>query len=106
QLLAECLVLSLAAGALGLALARFGTDALLRVGSRYVPLPRLEEVHMDGRVLLFAAAVCVFTAIAFGITPALQASRVDVGEALGQSGSRSILGAGSSRVRSGLVVAQ
>jgi putative ABC transport system permease protein len=106
QLLAESLVLALAAGALGLVFARFGTDALLRVGSRYIPLPRLEEVHTDWRVLLFTAAVSVLTAIAFGLVPALQASRVDVGEALGQSGSRSILGAGSSRVRSGLVVTQ
>jgi predicted permease len=106
QLLAESLVLALAAGAAGLVLARVGTDALLRVGSRYVPLPRLEEVGLDGRVLLFTAALSVLTAVAFGLVPALQASRVHVGEALGQSGSRSILGAGSSRVRSGLVVAQ
>jgi putative ABC transport system permease protein len=106
QLLAESLVLALAAGALGVVLARFGTDALLRMGSRYVPLPRLEEVHTDWRVLLFTTAVSVLTAVAFGLVPALQASRVDVGEALGQSGSRSILGAGSSRVRGALVVSQ
>jgi len=106
QLLAESLVLALVAGALGLVFARFGTDALLRVGSRYVPLPRLEEVHTDWRVLLFTAVASVLTAIVFGLVPALQASRVDVGEAMGQSGSRSILGAGSSRVRGGLVVAQ
>jgi putative ABC transport system permease protein len=106
QLLAESLVLALAAGALGLAVARFGTQALLQLGSRYVPLPRLEEVHIDWRVLLFTTAVSVVTAVAFGLVPALSASRVDVGEAIGQSGSRSILGAGSSRLRSGLVVAQ
>jgi putative ABC transport system permease protein len=106
QLLAESLVLAVAAGAMGLLFARLGTDLLLRVGSRYVPLPRLEDVHTDARVLLFTAAVSVLTAVAFGLVPALQASRVEVGEALGQSGSRSILGAGSSRLRSGLVVAQ
>jgi predicted permease len=106
QLLAESLVLALAAGALGVVLARFGTDALLRMGSRYVPLPRLEEVHTDWRVLLFTTAVSVLTAVAFGLVPALQASRADAGEALGQSGSRSVLGAGSSRARSVLVVSQ
>jgi putative ABC transport system permease protein len=106
QLLAESLVLALVAGALGVLLARFGTDALLRVGSHYVPLPRLEEVHTDWRVLLFTTAVSVLTAVAFGLVPALQASRVDVGEGLGQSGSRSVLGVGSSRIRSVLVVSQ
>jgi predicted permease len=106
QLLAESLVLALAAGGVGLVIARFGTDALLRVGSRYVPLPRLADVQVDGRVLAFTAAVAVLTAIAFGLVPALRAARVDLGEALGQSGSRSVLGAGSSRIRNGLVVAQ
>jgi predicted permease len=106
QLLVESLVLAFAAGAVGLVFARFGTDALLRVGARYVPLPRLEEVHMDWSVLLFTAAVSVVTAIAFGLVPALQAARVDQAEALGQSGSRGVLGAGSSRIRNGLVVAQ
>jgi predicted permease len=107
QLLVESLVLAVAAGTLGLVIARFGTDALLRVGARYIPLPRLEDVHVDWRVLLFTAAVAVLTAVAGGLVPALQASRVDVNEALGSSGgSRGILGGGSSRIRGGLVVAQ
>ena len=106
HLLAESLVLAVAAGAVGLLCARMGTDTLLRVGSRYVPLPRLDDVQMDWRVLLFTAAVSVITAIGFGLAPALQASRGDVSEALNQSGARGTLGAGSSRIRNGLVVAQ
>jgi predicted permease len=106
QLLAESLVLALIAGAVGLVLARVGTDALLGVGARYVPLPRLEGVQTDWRVLLFTAAVSVVTALAFGLAPARQALRVDVGEALNQSGARGTLGVGSSRLRNGLVVAQ
>jgi predicted permease len=105
-LLAESLVLAVLAGAVGLLVARIGTDALMRVGSRYVPLPRLDDVQMDWRVLLFTAAVSVITAIGFGLVPALRASRGDVSEALNQSGSRGTLGAGSSRIRNGLVVAQ
>jgi len=106
QLLAESLVLAVVAGAVGLMLARVGMDALLRVGSRYVPLPRLDDVHTDGRVLLFTAAVSVITAIGFGLVPALRASRGNVSEALKQAGARGTLGAGSSRLRNGLVVAQ
>jgi len=106
QLLTESLVLALAAGALGLLLARLGTQALLGVGTRYVPLPRLQEVGLDGRVLLFTAAVSVLTAVAFGLAPALRASRAGAREAIRQSGSRGSLGAGSTRLRNGLVVAQ
>ena len=106
QVLAESLVLSLIAGALGLLLARFGTDALVRVGARYVPLPRLDDVHTDWPVLLFTLLVPVVTAVGFGLLPALQASRLAVSETLNQGGARGTLGSGSSRVRNGLVVAQ
>ena len=106
QLLAESLVLALVAGAVGLLIARAGTESLLRVGSRYVPLPRLDDVETDWRVLLFTAAVSVFTAVGFGLLPALQTSRMDVSETLRQSGGRGMLGAGSSRTRNGLVIAQ
>ena len=106
QMLAESLVLSLIAGALGLVLARVGTDALVRVGARYVPLPRLEDIHTDWPVLFFTGLVSVITAFGFGLFPALQASRLAGAETLHQGGARGTLGSGSSRVRSGLVVAQ
>jgi predicted permease len=106
QLLAESLVLAMMAGAVGLLVAGVGTDVLMGARSRYLPLPRLDDVHTDWRVLLFTAAVSVITAIGFGLVPALQASRVDVSEALNQGGSRGTLGAGSSRIRNGLVIAQ
>ena len=61
---------------------------------------------MDWRVLLFTAAVSLITAVGVGLVPALQASRVDLGAAMSQGGARGTLGAGSSRIRSGLVVAQ
>jgi predicted permease len=106
QLLAESLALAVVAGAVGLLFARLGTEGLLRVGSRYVPLPRLDDVQMDWRVLLFTAAVSVITAVGFGLVPALRASRMDLSEALQQDGARGTLGAGSSRMRNGLVIAQ
>jgi predicted permease len=106
QLLAESLVLAAMAAAVGLLLARAGTAALLAAGSRYLPLPRLDEVHIDGAVLLFTAAASVLTAVGVGLVPALRASRVDLAEAMNQGGARGTLGSGSSRLRSGLVVAQ
>ncbi len=106
QLLAESLVLAAAASVLALLVARVVMDALLQVGARYVPLPRLEDVQLDGRVLLFTAGVSLLTAVAFGLLPALRTSRLELSAALDQGGSRSILGAGSSRVRATLVVAQ
>jgi len=106
QLFAESLVLALAAGASGLLLARTLTDTLLNVGSRYVPLPRLDDVHMDWRVLLFTAAASVITAVGFGLMPALQLSRANAGDALNQNGARGSVGAGSSRMRNGLVIVQ
>src|SRR5262249_31132860 len=106
QLLAESLVLAFAAGALGVLVARVGVPALLHVSSRYVPLPRLEGVQTDWRVLLFTVGVSVLTAIGFGLVPALQASRVNVSEALQQGGTRGGLGGGHSQTRNVLLVAQ
>ena len=56
-------------------------------------LPRAEEVHLDGRVLLFMLAVSVLAGILFGLAPALKNSQHDLQETLkeggrGSSGSR------------------
>lgn len=61
---------------------------------------------MDGRVLLFTAVVSLLTTAAFGLAPALHACRADVRDALSRSGSRGTFSAGSSLLRSGLIVAQ
>ena len=106
QLLAESLVLSAAAGVLGVLVAWAGTRALLRAGSAFASLPRLEDVSVDWRVLAFTAAVCVIAAVGFGLAPALQAARADVAGALSRGAGKGPLGASSSRLRGGLVVAQ
>ena len=106
QLFAESLILAAIAGAVGLTFARVGTDALLRVGARYVPLPRLDDVNTDWRVLLFTSAVSVITALGFGLVPVVQTLRVNVNKALNQGGARGSAGTGSSRMRSGLVIVQ
>ncbi len=105
-LLLESLLIALMACAAGLLIAYGGTALLLRVGARYVPLPRLEDVQIDWRVLAFSAFVTLVTTIACGLIPALQATRVSVRDALSQGGTRGTVGGSSRGMRAGLVVAQ
>ena len=106
QLLAESLVLAVAAGILGVAFAFICTDVLVLRGSAGVPLPRLADVAIDWRVLLFAIALCGVSSVAFGLAPAFQASRVSVSDALKQAGARGVMGGHFGSLRSALVVAQ
>ncbi len=73
QVLAESFVLSGIGGALGLLVAWMGVRLVhtLPEGS----LPRMQDVQLDGGVLLFALATSVIVALVFGLVPALQASR-------------------------------
>jgi predicted permease len=66
-------------------------------------LPRIADVHLDLRVLLFASAVSLAASLIFGLAPALYASRSDLNEIIKQ-GSRTMSGGGSGRLRAGLIV--
>lgn len=102
QVLTESLLLSIIGGGLGV-LACLGA---LRVLARLNPgdIPRLEELSMDWRVLLFALLMSILTGIAFGVFPALAAARVNVVGLLQEGGNRGTAGK-SSRTGRGLVVA-
>jgi putative ABC transport system permease protein len=103
QLLTESLVLALAGGLLGLALAAWGVGALkaMRPGN----IPRIEEISLDWRVAAFTLAVSVVTGLAFGLAPALQSARGDLRGAL-QSGGRGASGGSLDRMRGALVATQ
>jgi len=101
QLLVESLVLSLIAGAAGLLLASWGIDALLAFAPQ--DIPRLETVSLDGPVLLFTTILSIFTGIAFGLAPAISASRPNLTEAL-KEGTRGSTEGKRNRLRSVLVV--
>ena len=73
QLVAESLLLSLMAAGAGLALTRWTLGGIVAIAP--AGLLRLHEAAIDGRILLFAAALTTLTAIAFGLIPALQFSR-------------------------------
>ena len=80
QLLTESVLLALLGGVLGLALARSAKDLLVTFISPN--LPALEPIGLDYRVLGFSLALAVITGLAFGLAPALQASRVSLNEVL------------------------
>jgi predicted permease len=106
QLLAESLVLALGAGILGVIIASVATDALLLRGGSGVALPRLADVTVDWRVLLFAIGLCCASSVVFGLAPAFEASRVNLSDALKQAGARGVLGGQFASLRGALVVAQ
>jgi putative ABC transport system permease protein len=93
QLLTESLLLSLLGGALGVLLAVWGIDALLALAPE--ALPRAGEVALDGRVLLYSFGLAVATGVAFGLAPAIAATRLNLDDGL-RDGAR---GASSSRGR-------
>ncbi|HEY2745780.1 MAG TPA: ABC transporter permease [Polyangia bacterium] len=102
QLLTESLLLAFAGAGLGLVFAAWAVDGLVSLAPD--ALPRAAEVALDGRVLAFTIAVAAGTGIAFGLMPALSASRPDLHDALkdGTRGTTSARG----RLRKALVIAE
>ena len=105
QLLVESLALSVAGGALGLAVAYLLTRSLLALVPQQGQ-PLLISAYPDPRILAFTVALTLVTGIVFGLLPALRASRPDPWVTLkGTVGS--IAGTGGSLfLRKGLVAAQ
>lgn len=102
-LLVESVVLATVGGALGLwlaSLAIHGIVALLPAN-----LPVTETIDIDGTVLLFTTALCLLTAIAAGLLPALQVS-ARTNDAVRSPGRRASMGRQLSRIQQGLCVAQ
>jgi predicted permease len=84
QLLTESVLLAALGGTLGLLLAYGGVRAALNT----LPgtLPRVAEISLDARVLVFTLVLSLFSAVIFGLGPALKGSRVDLMETLKESG--------------------
>ena len=105
QLLTESLVLSLIGGALGVVLAQWSAQLLVRLASSG-PTPIPIDLRPDARLLAFTAILSVLTGVLFGLVPALRATRVSLNTTLKASASG--VSAGGSRLSLGkaLVVAQ
>jgi putative ABC transport system permease protein len=101
--LVESLVVALAGGVLGVALATWGLHAALASNPRLLPLA--STIQMDPSVLAFALCLVVAAGVACGAAPGLQMARVGVQQALkDESGASS--GRGAGRFRAGLVIAE
>jgi predicted permease len=103
QFLTESVVLAMAGGALGLALAFAAFSGLKTLLPADIP-PSV-EVGMDWRVLAFVMALSLLTSLAFGLAPALRASKSGLADSVKAGGQRSTDAAGIS-LRSSLIVGE
>ncbi len=102
QLLSENLLLGLPGALLGLAFTYAVSPLMARLlpaarGVDQYASPRILIVTPDGRVLLFAAALCVVTVFFFGMVPGLRATKLDLNAELkgsGRTSTRGMPGAG------------
>jgi putative ABC transport system permease protein len=102
QLLTESALLASAGGLCGLLVAVW-SFALLR---QLIPsgMTGSATLGLDGQALAYTLGLSLLTGVLFGLAPAWQATRMDVNDALKQSGARS--GAGHHRLQNALVVAE
>ena len=104
QTLIESLMLAAFGALAGVIMAAYGTGALLALSP--TALPQIAEVHVDGWVVLFAAAVSAGAAVVFGVMPTALVVRADPAWALKESGRSLTTGRGARRAQRSLVVIQ
>jgi putative ABC transport system permease protein len=103
QLLIENLLLAACGGLLGVALAALTLHLLKTSLPASLSIPRLGEVTLSVPVLVYSAAASIFSALIFGLAPALQSLKLDLTQDL-RSSTRSVTG--GRRVRSAFVVTE
>jgi putative ABC transport system permease protein len=103
QLLSESLLLAISGAAAGLLLAWWGVELLLSIAPDN--LPRAYDIRLDTRVAGFTLLIALLTGIVFGLLPALQASKIDLGEML-KEGGRDAAGLRRRHLRGSLVVSE
>jgi putative ABC transport system permease protein len=104
QLLTESVSLAVAGGVAGLLFAWLSFFFLKQIIPGSMALHA--GVRIDARVFVFTLLLSLFTGVIFGLAPALQAAKVDLNEALKQSGGRTGTGTGQRRLRGALVVVE
>jgi len=101
QLLTESVLLAVIGGALGVVIAMFGVDLLLKIGEGSIPITA--DVKIDGTVMMFTLLVSLGTGLLFGLAPALRTLRLSLTDSLKDAG-RAGGGELRSRTRNLLVV--
>jgi len=104
ELLSESLTLATLGGAVGLALAYGGIGVLGAIAPD--GLPRVEEIGIDARVLVFTVVISLVAGLLFGILPVLKFARPQLASALKEGGRLSSAGRARHRARNTLVVAE
>jgi len=105
QLLTESLLIGIAGGAAGIALASWCLNAMVGAIPPDQGLAGLAG-SLDVRVLLFAVALAILTSIIFGLAPAVRATRVDLHSTLKEQGSSVSQSRSSAGLRKILIIAQ
>jgi putative ABC transport system permease protein len=104
QLITESVMLSAIGALIGAALASWSVDAIVAFGPR--GLPRLDNVTVDGRVLVFCAGLALLTGVVFGLVPAIHSARAELGQMLKDAVRGSSSKRGARRTRNALVVTE
>jgi putative ABC transport system permease protein len=104
QFLTESVLLSLLGGAAGLALAVWVVRVLVLLMPK--DTPRLEEIKLDYRVVLFTLGTSLLTGLVFGLAPAFQAARTNLNDVLKEAGRSGSTTARRLRLRNLLVVSE
>ena len=102
QIVAESLLIGLAGGVLGLAIAEGGLRGVHAVATE----PFFQQIALDYRVIAFAFSLAFLAPLVFAIVPTLRVLRHDVRSSLNDATARSVGGAAAARGRSALVVLQ
>lgn len=105
QLLVEACVLSSAAGLLGLVMAAWTAEGLIRFAGENLEARGLSSA-LDLPVLLFALSLALVCGCLFGIVPALRATRVELSSTLKDQAGSISSGLAHARLRKGLVISQ
>jgi putative ABC transport system permease protein len=103
QFITETLLVTLAAGSLGVLLSFWGVDLL--IGLNQQSLPRVNEIGVNVRAIAFTLGLCLLVAVVLGLVPLLRFSSKDLEASLRETG-RGQPGHTGQRMRSLLVVAQ
>ena len=103
QLLTENVSLAVVSGVCGLAVAGVSMQALRTI----IPatIPRVDEIRLDGTVLVFGLFITTACGVLFGFAPAMRGAHASLVPALTQNG-KGAIGPSRQRWRHGLVVAQ
>ena len=104
QMLTESLLLAIGAGAFGLLLSIGGVHVIRTLSP--ADLPRVDEIALDGRTVLFATALSTATVFLFGLLPALRESGVTPGARLRDAGIGAVIGRSRPIARRVLTVAE